>query len=111
MLKSQWSGETMIFKNDKGFYSTSISKKDLKTGEYINEYLPVAFRKGVDIPNKTKINVINGFTTFDVYTSKIDNKKKVVWKIFITEFNTDSQVQAIQEEDIPDVTPDDDLPF
>ena len=51
MLKSNFTGETMIFKNDKGFYATSISKTkknpDGSTG-YDNAYINVSFRKGVD---------------------------------------------------------------
>ena len=42
MLKSNFTGETMIFKNDKGFYATSISKTkknpDGSTG-YDNAYI------------------------------------------------------------------------
>lgn len=56
-------GETTIFKNEKGFYSTGISNK-LLDGTYENAYIQVQFKKGVELENKTKINITNGFLTF-----------------------------------------------
>lgn len=56
-------GEILIFKNDKGAYSTSISKKK-EDGTYENMRISVNFRKGAELENKTKINVINGFLSF-----------------------------------------------
>lgn len=90
MLNSNFSGETMIFKNDKGFYSTSISKKN-QDGTYGNAYISVGFRKGVDIPNKTKINVKNGFLTFDQY-DRADGSKATNLKIFVSDFEAPSKV-------------------
>lgn len=73
------SGETMIFKNDRG-YSTTISNKK-EDGSYENMFIPVNFKKGIEVPNKTKINVINGFLSF--YKTK-DGLAKV--KMVITDF-------------------------
>ena len=56
MLNSNFSGETMIFKNDKGFYSTTLSKKN-QDGTYANAYISVGFRKGVDIPNNKRVEI------------------------------------------------------
>lgn len=86
MLNSNFSGETMIFKNDKGFYSTSISKRN-QDGTYANAYISVGFRKGVDLPNKTKINIKNGFLTFDQY-DRADGTKATNLKLFISDFET-----------------------
>lgn len=116
MLKSNFTGETMIFKNEKGFYATSISKTkknpDGSTG-YDNAYINVSFRKGVDIPNKTKINVTNGWLTFDIYKNK-QGKKEVYWKLYINEYT--AGVQSVQNaQPMQDVMTssnfNDDLPF
>lgn len=85
MLNSNFSGETMIFKNDKGFYSTGMSKKN-QDGTYANAYISVGFKKGVNLPNKTKINIKNGFLTFDQYER--DGSKITNLKIFVTDFET-----------------------
>lgn len=83
MLNSKFSGEVMIFKNDKGFYSTTLSKKN-QDGSYTNAYIGVAFKKGVDIPNKTKINITDGFLTFDQY----EKEGKIITnlKIFVKDY-------------------------
>lgn len=83
MLNSNFSGETMIFKNDKGFYSMTLSKKN-QDGTYANVYIRVGFRKGVNLPNKTKINIKSGFLTFDQYEK--DGLKITNLKIFVTDF-------------------------
>ena len=57
------SGETMIFKNDKGYYETSISNKK-EDGTYENMYVSVNFKKGLEVENKTKINILDGFISF-----------------------------------------------
>lgn len=64
-------GKTMIFKNDYGNYSTSISNKK-EDGTYESMYVPVTFKKGVNIPNKTKIDILDGFLSF--YIDKENNK-------------------------------------
>lgn len=56
-------GETMIFKNQNGSYSTTISNKK-EDGTYENMYLAVNFRKGTEIKNKTKINILDSFMSF-----------------------------------------------
>lgn len=91
MLNSNFSGEVMIFKNDKGFYSTSLSKKN-QDGTYVNAYISVAFKKGVDLQNKTKINIKNGFLTFDQYER--DGSKITNFKLFVTDFEIAGQKTA-----------------
>lgn len=115
MLNMPVTGQTMIFKNDKGFYLTSIGKKK-QDGEYENGYMNVAFRKGTDIPDKTLINITNGFITFDTFVSKVDNKRTTVWKIFVLDFEIPGQTKTVapkQEESaiIASSTDEDDLPF
>lgn len=89
------SGEIMIFKNEYGF-STSISRKN-QNGEYEKMYLSVQLPKGVELENKTKINITKGFLSF--YKNK-QGLPQV--KIVVMEYKTDEEVQereAIQNED------------
>lgn len=108
MIRSEISGDAMIFRNEKGFYSTTYGKKKLD-GEWENAFLSVIFKKGTDIPNKTMITIKKGFWTFDNYISKKDNSKKTEWKLFILDYEIKNKNK--QTETLPDVSDDDDLPF
>ena len=55
--------EAMIFKNDKGYYSIGLSRKD-RNGEYYHAYFPCQFKKDVNVENKTKIKIKNAFMSF-----------------------------------------------
>lgn len=96
-------GETTIFKNEKGFYSTGISNK-LMDGSWDNAYFPVQFKKGVEVENKTKINITNGFLTF--YRNANDNNKPV-FKIMVLEFTQDGDAR----EETASTFDNTDLPF
>ena len=109
MLKTSITGETMIFKNDKGFYSTTISKKN-KDGEYENAYIPVSFKKGVELENRDRINVTNGFLTFDSYTDK-EGKTRTNLKIFVLDFEGGNKKASENDDIIFGAQSDDDLPF
>lgn len=91
-------GETMIFKNDIG-YSTSISNKK-EDGTYENMSISVNFRKGVELENKTKINITDGFLSF--YKTKNDEKRL---KLVVMEFDTEelpfTEVENITRDDLP----------
>lgn len=91
----QITGQAVIFKNDKGYYSMTISNKK-EDNTYENMYITTNFKKGVELENKTKINIKNGFLSF--YTNKDNNK---ILKVVITEF------EIIEENTVTD----DDLPF
>ena len=52
-------GETMIFANEKGGYSTTVSNKN-QDGTYDNMYIAVNFKKGIALENQTKIDITNG---------------------------------------------------
>lgn len=114
MLKSKFEGETMVFKNDKGFYSTSISQKKID-GSYENGYFSLNFKKGVDIPNKTKINVKNGWLKFYKYQNKSTGKEDTSWQIFVNDFdivgNNSTPVKAKAQQDDFIADDSDDLPF
>lgn len=73
----------MIFRNEKEervFYSTTISHKN-QDNEYENAFIPVEFRKGVDLENKQLINIKTAW--LDFYTT-YDGRN--VPTIFISEF-------------------------
>lgn len=89
------SGETMIFSNDKGFSTTISNKKE--DGTYENMFIPVNFRKDISVPNKTKINVLDGFLSF--YKTK-DGLPKI--KAVIMNFEQVGQdVESIDKRDLP----------
>lgn len=71
-------GETMIFKSEKG-YSTSISNKN-QNGEWESMYLSVTMPKGTEIENKTKINITDGFLSFWKDKNGLAHPKLVVMK-------------------------------
>ena len=64
-------------------YSTRISKKD-KEGNYQNAFIPVQFKKDINVEDRSKIKIMNGW--LDFYMNK-DNKP--VFTIFISEFSTE----------------------
>jgi len=94
--------ETMIFKNDIG-YSTSISRKK-EDGTYENMFIPVNFKKGVEVENKTKINITNGFLSF--YKTK-EGLAKI--KLVVMDFTTEDKQEEMFIPKDAEIT--DDLPF
>lgn len=74
--------EEMIFKNeynDKPFYTIGLSKKD-KNGNYVNGYMNVSFKKGIELENMTKIKIKSAW--LDFYKKDV----KTIPSIFINEF-------------------------
>lgn len=124
MLRSTFTGETMIFKNDKGFYSTSISKKirnaDGTDGGYDNAYLNVNFTKKVDIPNQTKINITNGWLSFNKFKDKEGNNR-TTFNIVVSDFTPVDNPNVIGAQKVAQntakpsedfgISDNDDLPF
>lgn len=107
-------GELRIFRkeyNGRTYYSAGISKKDMNTNTYTSEYMPVSFKKGTDIPNKTDIIIKNSFLTFDKYKKEGQDKPTVAWKLFIMDYELknaggfDADVQNFE------AMPDEELPF
>lgn len=80
------SGQTTIFKNDKGIYKLSIASKELQeNGEEKTVYMQinVGFRKGIEVKNKTKINIKDGFLTFfKIDTGELTEEGKPIYKKF-----------------------------
>ncbi len=101
-------GETTIFKNENGSYSTSISnKKQDGTYEYMS--ISVTLKKGTEIENKTKINILDGFLSF--YKTKEGMPKL---KLIIMDFEY-LMVDALKimkgEDNFVTVEDTDELPF
>ena len=110
MLKSKFEGKTRIFRKDfengNIGYSTTISKKNIED-KWENSFINVQFKKGVELADKTDIEVINGWLTF--YLNK---ENKPVYQIFINEFTAENEERkAIQDEENYDITSSEDLPF
>ena len=84
-------GKTMIFRSEYG-YSTAISNKN-QDGEYENMYLSVQLPKGVELENKTMIEITKGFLTF--YKNKEGLPKL---KIVVMEYTIDADEQYAQQE-------------
>lgn len=102
----------VIFKNEKGQYSTSISNKK-EDGSYENMYITVNMPRGVEVENKTRIEITKGFLSF--YKTKEGLPKlKIVVQKFKTQEDIDNaeeqyakeEREAIQNEDTYE-----DLPF
>jgi len=103
-MKSEITGKAMVFAKDfngRTAYSVGLSKKNME-GEWINGFIPVGFRKGVNLADRTKIVIEKGW--LDFYLNK---DGKTVPTLFILEFSTESQ-------DIPEgfiFQEDDEVPF
>lgn len=96
------SGKTRIYAKDfngKKLYSTGINRKE-EDGTYKNMYVSVQFRQGIEIEDKTTINVTNGFLSF--YEDK-NGMPKI--KLVVLEFESEYSNQ--EEETIAN----DMLPF
>ena len=92
-------GKTRIFKNDKGFYSTSVSRKK-EDGTYKNMYMSVNFKKGIEVENNTEIDVKKGFISF------YEKDERLIPVLVVTEFETinkeeKSEFSTISESDLP----------
>ncbi|MBO7732067.1 MAG: hypothetical protein J6S67_05930 [Methanobrevibacter sp.] len=102
-----------IFRFDKdgrAYYSIGLSKKD-KDGNYINGYMNCKFPKNADIPNKSKIMILDAWVDF--YT-----KDKVTYPyVYINKYEiveevhkeTSTTPQKVEDKDME--IPDEFLPF
>lgn len=92
-------------------YSTAISKKN-QNGEYERMYLNVQLPKGVELENKTNIEITKGFLSFYQTKEGLPKIKIVVmeYKIDEEEQYKQEERQTIQDEEIYGISQDD-LPF
>lgn len=90
--------DDLIFRRDyngKPKYALSISKKDTN-GNYVNGYINVHFRKNVELKNKTKIRVSDGWLDF------YKDNDKTIPTLFINEFKI---VKEGEDEVVKEVDP------
>ena len=81
------SGEARILKDDRGIYKITLVNTEInkETGEEEKTFMKinVGFKKGIELKNKTKINIINGFITFfRVETGEVKENGKPDYKYF-----------------------------
>lgn len=82
-------------------YSVGVSSKN-QNNEWVNGYINVRFKKGVSVPNKTKIKINNAF-----YTATKSGDKTYT-SLMITDFeDLDGKEEWVNVDNIPD----DELPF
>lgn len=106
--------EIMIFRKEGNYgamYSLAVSEKQ-QDGTYLQAYIPVWFRKGIELANKSMIKITKGWL-------KPTKDNKIV--VFVSEYEQVGQVVenktdesgfeagTLYAEDI--LTADDDLPF
>lgn len=86
-------------------YSAGISKKD--GDKWVNFYLPISFKKGVVIQDRTKINIKQGW--LDFYTNSQNNTQVI--KIFANDFEilsskteqnvTSNDFETVENQNLP----------
>ena len=82
-MKSTYTGPATVFRHDKNghtFYSVAVSRKNSE-GDTIFGYKLVQFKKGVDLADRTKIDIRNGWETF--YVNK---DGETIFYVFIADF-------------------------
>lgn len=55
--------EVIVFKNDNGYYSIGLSRKD-RNNQVFYGYFPCQFKNGINVENKTRIKLQNAFISF-----------------------------------------------
>lgn len=118
-----------IYKDEQGKYKTYIKGTETQeNGEVKDIYMSkkVQFRKGIEVKNKSKIEVLKGWSScYRIKTDELNEQGKPKYlyfdKYFISEFNlledgVDEPVKAKQQtqstqEDFSFSVSDDDLPF
>lgn len=92
----------MVFRNEKEYngktfptYCIGVSSKD-KDGNWVNSYIDVLFKKGVEVENKTKIFIKNAFPVAN------QGKDRTFTKWMITEFEIEGQKSSEDFMNIPE---------
>lgn len=77
-------GEIRILKDDRGVYKTTLVNKEWNdNGDEVKNFMPmiVGFRKGIELKNKSKIEITNGFMSFFKAKSKeFDENGDVIYR-------------------------------
>lgn len=91
-----------IFRFESGgniYYKMGLSNKD-QNGNYINGYIPVQFRRGIELENKTKIYLKKAWLTFYLKKENVNgvDKNITVPYVFVSEFEKVEEVIAGSKE-------------
>lgn len=118
-----------VYKDDKGKYKIYLKGTETKENGDIEDIFmvkKVQFKKGVEVKNRTKIEVLKGWTScYRIKTDELNEqgkpKYKYLDKYFISEFNLleegvdepqkPRQQTQSKQEDFSFSVSDDDLPF
>ena len=77
-------GEIRILKDDRGVYKTTLVNKEFDdNGDEVKNFMQiiVGFRKGIELKNKSKIEITNGFMSFfKVKSKEIDGNGDVIYR-------------------------------
>ena len=77
-------GEIRILKDDRGVYKTTLVNKEFDDkGDEVKNFMQiiVGFRKGIELKNKSKIEITNGFMSFfKVKSKEIDENGDVIYR-------------------------------
>lgn len=97
--------EELIFRIDKDgktFYKVGLAQKK-QDGTWDNDYMLVQFKKGIDLKDRTKIKIKEGYIKF----YKKDGKTN--YYIFINDFELASDFEAMKQ--VSEVEQPRELPF
>ena len=72
--------EIKVYSGEHGYF-TRLAKRDVSTDDWKNAFFYLQFKKGVEIPNKTKIRLLDSWLSF--YINK-DNKQ--VFYVFVNDY-------------------------
>lgn len=101
-------GKTLVYRNEYG-YSTTISKKN-QDGSYDKMYVTLQLPKGVEIENKTYIEITKGFLTFYKDKNGLPKLKIVVMEFQKENQETEPWTPPAEITENTEIMPDD-LPF
>jgi hypothetical protein len=122
--------EITVRKHGTGYYTTVARK--LEDGTYDNAFVSVSFRKGVELEDRTRIKVNDGFLSFwrktpetkemititrkDGTTEEVEKKGDPIYTFMILDYEVlhkYDRTDLKQEEEKEEYTPvsDDELPF
>ena len=74
--------EYIVFKNDKGKYSISISKKNAD-GTYESTYIPIQFNKDVEVEDRARIKIKTAWLSFYKITKEFKGGRQTTPVFFI----------------------------
>ena len=106
----QVSGQATVFRNEHDgmngkwySYAVGVSSKK-QDGTWVSSYLPTKFRKGIEVDNKARIDIKDGFLTTREYESNGEKKKVIelmVLEFYMIDDKNDTEFTALTNDDVP----------